>query len=63
LDPIEEEIEKINFKENYSKIARPINTKIIGGGPLYPIPGQHEKGIIDLDNSCSKFKTNYSSRL
>jgi hypothetical protein len=40
-----------------------VNTKIIGGGPLYPIPGQHEKTIQELDNSCGKFKQDYAGKL
>ena len=43
------EIEKINFKEDFSKIKRDLNTRIIGGGPIYPIPNQYEKYIVDLD--------------
>jgi hypothetical protein len=38
LDPIQEEIDRNNFKENFSNLKRNINTKIIGGGPLYPVP-------------------------
>ena len=60
LDPIKEEIDRINFKENFSKIRRPMNTKIIGGGPLYPIPAAYEKTITDLDDSCLKHKVKFS---
>jgi len=47
------EIEKINFKENFSKIHRGLDTKIVGGGPMFPIPSQYEKYIVDLDQSTN----------
>lgn len=30
---------------------------------MYPIPGPHEKNIIDLDESCMKYKKGFSDRL
>lgn len=56
LDPIQEEVDRINFKEQFSTIKRPINTKIIGGGPIYPQPVKFEKNIIELDKSCQEYK-------
>ena len=50
-------LEKIKFendrrndiKEKYSNIKRDLNTKILGGGPLHPVPMDDEKHIIDID--------------
>jgi len=37
--------------------------KFIGGGPLYPVPADHEKKIVDLDDSCQQFKNSYVKTL
>ena len=63
LEPISEEERKIRFKESFSHIKRAFNIKVLGGGPMYPIPAEHEKKIIDLDDSCHKFKSKYNENL
>ena len=43
-------------KDKYSTIKRGYGTKILGGGPIFPIPYQHEYKIIDIDNSFKEYK-------
>ena len=63
LDPIEEELARKTFKEKFSKIKRQVDTKMLGGGPLYPIAAQHEKKIVDLDTTCAAYKAKYREGL
>lgn len=63
LDPIEEELARKTFKEKFSKIKRQVDTKMIGGGPMYPIAAQHEKKIVDLDTTCAAYKAQYREGL
>ena len=63
FDAVTHELNRLTFKENFSKIKRPTDTKIIGGGPLYPIPGPNEGSIEDLDNSCLAYKKSFKKRL
>lgn len=63
LDPIEEELARKTFKEKFSKIKRQVDTKMIGGGPMYPIAAQHEKKIVDLDTTCQAYKAKYREGL
>lgn len=62
LAPIKEEALN-TFKEKFSTITRGLHTKMIGGGPMFPIPTEAEKQIIDLDNSAMMYKTRYKQRL
>mmetsp|Transcript_32244 Transcript_32244/g.49345 ORF Transcript_32244/g.49345 Transcript_32244/m.49345 type:complete len:185 (+) Transcript_32244:1836-2390(+) len=51
------------FKESYSSIKRSFNLKMMGGGPLFPIPAEHEKSIVDIDESCKRFKLKQAQQL
>ena len=46
----EEDTLKI-FKEKFSNIERNYHTKIASGLPIFPIPHEHEKKIVSIDNS------------
>lgn len=65
LAPIKEEhAERTNeFKEKYSYIERGLHTRMLGGGPLYPIPTHDEKMIQELDHTARDYKLRYRKRL
>jgi hypothetical protein len=44
-------------------IKRGYGTKILGGGPIFPIPYNHEHKIIDIDNSFKEYKEKKSKML
>ena len=33
------------------------------GGPIFPVPGEHEKGIVDLDTTFSDYKKKFRKSL
>ena len=44
------EMERRKFKEDFSKLPRDHDTRILGGGPVYPIiPNRYDNYIVDLD--------------
>ena len=47
------------FKESFSKIKRPINTKMLGGGPLFPILVEEEKELSEFDTTSRDYKAGY----
>ena len=46
-----EEVALKTFKEKFSNIERNYHTKIASGLPIFPIPHEHEKKIVYIDNS------------
>jgi hypothetical protein len=40
-----------------------LNTAHLGGGPIIPIPAEHEKGIIDLDPTFRNHKLKFRESL
>lgn len=44
------------FKEKFSNIERNYHTKIASGLPIFPIPHEHEKKIVEIDNSIQVYK-------
>ena len=54
------------FKENFSVLERGINTRILGGGPIYPIPTDDERLSYKTnpsDITTGEYKRRYRSNL
>ena len=65
LEPIREENQDKTdaFKEKFSYIERGLHTRMLGGGPMYPIPTHDEKMIQELDTTARDYKLRYRKRL
>jgi hypothetical protein len=44
------------LKEKYSKIKRGFGTKILGGGPIFPMPYYKDNEIVETDRSFNFYK-------
>lgn len=53
---VDREIKNRQFKERFSKIKRTIDTKMLGGGPLFPILVEEEKHLSSFDSSSKDYK-------